>query len=59
MLLEEADDTFPDAAVMGCGGGNKVPLDSFLFELCRCGFIVVDELLLECVTVLGYFLLRY
>ena len=31
-LFEEADDAFPDAAIMRCGGGNEVPLYSFLFE---------------------------
>ena len=47
VLLKEADYAFPDAAVVWGGGWNEIPLNSLLFELSRCGFIVVDELLLE------------
>ena len=47
MFLKKSDDALPHAAIVGGGSGDEVPFDSFLFQLARCGFIIVDELLLE------------
>ena len=47
MFFKKTDDALPNTAIVGGGGRDKVPFDSFFLELARCGFIVVDELLLE------------